>query len=576
MSINSSCQSGGSRSRRYRTRAHTSHVDETLFGTPKKLSDSEKIFSQDHGGSQSHGMSHSAPSRRRNTPKQETIKIVTKDLIRDLKVPRKDPSGMSIILSPLEFKRITSASRIRSAEEREAEMSAIRREKEAAIEASEDRKALLRQADFSRRKNEGPSDLEAEARERAQYLLEKANTQRLEQEDEIKKMNELILGAQCHAVQDAQILEKQQILNELQEEERRLDAMMEVERRKAIERQEQIEALRKEQRIIGKRQIIDQIKDRDEQRLLEEELKEQEGQEVLENLEKLQMEELQALEVKKREQRRLQLEILQINEESLRAKARKKEEERIADLMALEFTRKKMERDAEYEAEQERIKKEKEKEVARLRALQERERDHRAEQDALRARRSQEAAEREWRRKEKEQALKKAEEDERLRLARLEQVAHKEHVHAILAARERAEFERVIKAQQEEIARGREKEERLKKEQLTYSDMVRQQIREKEARTVKNRIEVFQEVEKMREEARNRQARLNEIKIKKLSELRNAGLPEKYCNEVERKNELPEPEQDNGGSTESVKEQEMKWSDLALQSLHENTPNPGS
>ncbi|XP_051959743.1 anaphase-promoting complex subunit 13 isoform X1 [Xyrauchen texanus] len=40
--------------------------------------------------------------------------------------------------------------------------------------------------------------------------------------------------------------------------------------------------------------------------------------------------------------------------------------------------------------------------------------------------------------------------------------------------------------------------------------------------------------------------------------------------------ELPEAEQDNGGSTESVKEQEMKWSDLALQSLHENTSNLGS
>lgn len=44
-----------------------------------------------------------------------------------------------------------------------------------------------------------------------------------------------------------------------------------------------------------------------------------------------------------------------------------------------------------------------------------------------------------------------------------------------------------------------------------------------------------------------------------------------YC-----QSELPEAEQDNGGSTESVKEQEMKWSDLALQSLHENTPNIGT
>lgn len=60
---------------------------------------------------------------------------------------------------------------------------------------------------------------------------------------------QLILGAQCHAVRDAQILERQQILAELQEEERRLDAMMEVDRRRALEAQEQIDELRKHQRI---------------------------------------------------------------------------------------------------------------------------------------------------------------------------------------------------------------------------------------------------------------------------------------------------------------------------------------
>jgi len=40
--------------------------------------------------------------------------------------------------------------------------------------------------------------------------------------------------------------------------------------------------------------------------------------------------------------------------------------------------------------------------------------------------------------------------------------------------------------------------------------------------------------------------------------------------------ELPEPEQDNGGTTESVREQEMKWTDLALQRLHENVPPTGN
>lgn len=60
---------------------------------------------------------------------------------------------------------------------------------------------------------------------------------------------QLILGVQCHAVRDTQIEEKKQILSELQEEDRRLDAMMEVDRRRALEVQEQIDELRKNQRL---------------------------------------------------------------------------------------------------------------------------------------------------------------------------------------------------------------------------------------------------------------------------------------------------------------------------------------
>lgn len=60
---------------------------------------------------------------------------------------------------------------------------------------------------------------------------------------------QLILGAQCQATRDAQIQEKKQIQAEMSEEEKRLDAMMEVERRKALETVEQIDELRKHQRI---------------------------------------------------------------------------------------------------------------------------------------------------------------------------------------------------------------------------------------------------------------------------------------------------------------------------------------
>ncbi|XP_041920477.1 cilia- and flagella-associated protein 45 isoform X1 [Alosa sapidissima] len=516
--------SGSSSHRRYRYRALKSQVDETLFGTPKpknSFKDSADARAQ------------SAPSEK--APKPETVRIITKDLIRDLKIPSKDPSGLSIILCPSEMERITAKSRVASKEDKEAILESQRREKEAVVDAAEERRARMRQADLSRQRNQTLSDLELEARDRAQYLLERANAMRMEQEDEVKKLNELILGAQCHAVRDRQIQEKQQILSELQEEERRLDAMMEVDRCRALETQDKIDQLRKQQRIQGKMCILKQIEERMEDRLLQDELREQEGQQMLESLERMQMEELEALERKRDDQMRLQLEIIRINEESLLAKEHKQEEERLADLRAMEYTRQKMQREAEYEAEQRRIKREKEKEVAHLRALQERDRDYKAEQDEIRARRNQEAAEREWRKKEKEQIQKKMEEEERLRIARLEQVTHKEHLLSIEAGRERVEFERVLRVQLEAIEREKGREEKHRQRVLRHADGVRQQVREREMAAVAQRRELFCEGHRLDEEARQRRQRLDVIKEKKLQELRAAGLPEKYCNEVERK-----------------------------------------
>ncbi len=66
-------------------------------------------------------------------------------------------------------------------------------------------------------------------------------------------------------------------------------------------------------------------------------------------------------------------------------------------------------------------------------------------QDEIRARRNQEAAAREWRRKETQLNLRKLEVEEKLKAARLEQVTHKEHLLSIVAGRERAEFERVLR-----------------------------------------------------------------------------------------------------------------------------------
>nr|XP_002127322.1 cilia- and flagella-associated protein 45-like [Ciona intestinalis] len=531
--VSSATSLGSKYSKRYRTKSKQSNVDESLFGSPSKT----KVVSEPD-----QQKSMVAPRRsglRSKTRKPETIQVITKDLIRNVVVPGNDPSGLTVILNPNKFGRIQQAARVRTKEEIQREYEMTKMEKDHAMEASQLRKEQMKQRELERKQNEKLSDLESEAKEKAEYLLEKANAQRLEQEDEVKHINELILNAKCHAIRDAQILEKKSVKTEMESEEKRLDTMMEIDRINAIKTQEEIEELRKHQRYAGAVQIMKQIEQNAQDRMLEQEKKDQESQQMLKYLEKLQVEDLKDLERKHQEQLVMQKEIDQINQEHQRQKELRAEQEKLAEQKVIEYMKQKAEREAEYEAEQERIRREKEKEVAKLRALQERARDHQAEQDALRAKRNQEQAEREWRKKEQTEAQKKIQADRVMKRARTEQIQSKEHFMAVQAQRERLEFERVLKEQQRLLEKDKVKEEDALKERLHHADEVRRQIRNKEQLKISERNAFFEEGIKMEEEARQRRARLDEVKKKKLDGLRKAGVPVKYCAEVERRINVP-------------------------------------
>ncbi|XP_053315912.1 cilia- and flagella-associated protein 45 [Spea bombifrons] len=528
----SSSSSNRTKSWRYRTKALYSQVDESLFGEKQHPKDNSPVAQRNESNSRK---AVSAPSMAR---KPETLRIITSDLIRDLVVPSEDPSGLSLIMPSKEFHRIKSAARVLTKEERERAIQSLREEKEAVIEAVNERKNFMKQKEMLRKKNQKLTELEEEAQKRAQYLLERANTLRMEQEDEVKTLNESILNAKCHAIRDAQLLEKKMISKEMTEEEKRLDQMMEVERQKAIKMQEEIEEKRKQERIQGRQRIIEQIGENSKTRMLLEEERDQEAQQMMQYLEELQMQEYKELEKKRQEQLQIQAEIQRINAENEKKKLEKKQQEKLIDLGILEYTKQKMAREAEYEAEQEQLKKKKEKEVARLRALQERARDHRAEQDALRAKRNQEAIERAWRQKEMEEVRKEAEINAMLRHARLEQVAQKEHFLAVQAQRDRAEFDRVLRAQQELNERERKDLEEKNSQLIKHAAELRRQVRENEQKQVLSRIAFFDEGVKLVQEANQRRARLDELKKKKLDELKMAGLPDKYCTMVERKADL--------------------------------------
>merc|ERR1712173_28477 len=112
-----------------------------------------------------------------------------------------------------------------------------------------ERKKQMKKFDIERKQGEKMNDLEQESANMAQELLAKSQAKRLEENDEIKHLNELILEAKCHAIRDAQVSEKEQLKQELQAEDTRLDTLMEIDRVNAIKQQEDVEKARNAQRV---------------------------------------------------------------------------------------------------------------------------------------------------------------------------------------------------------------------------------------------------------------------------------------------------------------------------------------
>ncbi|CAF0818971.1 unnamed protein product [Adineta steineri] len=516
---------------RYRTVNAQSEVDETLFGAPHRLETAAQMRAE----RQQNDNKQNENTTKQTVPvKKEIVRHITKDLIRDIVVPE-DKTSSSVIIDSATYERLAHAARNRPKDVRENEFRESIRLRDSIDTELDRRKKAIQGYDQQRRKNAPLDDIEQEAKEEAEYMLKRANDLRQEQEDEVKHLNELILNAKCHAIRDAQVLEKRQIKKEMTDEAQRLDMMMEIERLNALKIQEEIELRRHLQNKQGASMVMKQIEENEKDKLLKEEAREQENMAMLEYMEKLQEKDSEEYLKRKDSQKKLAQELLKANTDIEEQRAFRRQHDRLADLAILEFQKAKAAREAAQEAEIERKRAEKEKEVARLRVQQERARDLQADKDALRARREQERREREWREKEKLGVVKKKQLEEEMRFARDWQIRNKEHHLATEAARERAEFERVLKAQLAQAEKDRNQQvERVTKRHKFANDL-RDQIIRHEKQKVEERTAFFDEGARLDEQARLRRMRLDEIKTQKLNDLRRAGVPEKYCADIERK-----------------------------------------
>ena len=440
-----------------------------------------------------------------------------------------------VVLTSSDIRRMAGPSSVLSAEQVATLRKQAEADKEQVRAAANVRKAKMMKMEEERKKQLPKTESEILNQKKDQGTLSRADFLLQEEMDEVKRMNQMVLYSKCVTIRDAQIAEKMYMMKEEEEEERRHDLQYEIERIKGLQAYEEREVKRAADRKVGAKILAQQIKEREADRQRIEELRDQEREQMLKEIERMKVEEIERQTRKKEQGKKLLEEVVQANSAQIERKKLIKAAEAEEDRRIALYIKERDAKEQRLLEEKEAIAKEKEKEIARLRAQQEKAADKQAELDELRARRAQEAYEREWRENERRSQERAIAINKDMAEAREAQKQHKLKQLAVQAKMEEEEFYRIIAAN-----RMKEKEDsQLAAKQMAIrkkhkEDLIAQIAAIEEKREVAKK-EYRAEGDRMRREHAMEKAKLESIKQRKLDELLAAGVPAKYRAELERK-----------------------------------------
>eukprot|EP00750_Incisomonas_marina_P007928 INCI15082.1.p1 GENE.INCI15082.1~~INCI15082.1.p1 ORF type:complete len:502 (+),score=143.70 INCI15082.1:196-1701(+) len=433
-----------------------------------------------------------------------------------------------------EWERIKASTKIttddiRRAEEKERRERTIESQK--AAKAKRDRMAA---AEAERIKNLPKSYLQTREEREREEVRKKAAFLREESQDDVKSMNAMVQYARTVAVRDNQLKEKQlhKQLDKL--ENIRQGIIMEIDRLKKVkyyyDRQEKIRAQAKD----GRKHITKQIKQNEARKRHERVLLAEEQERMKARMAVLQHEEEEVKAHKKAQAKVMLDSILKDNAQSIEAKRRAKQLDIEEDLRIQRYQEERAAKEAAAEAEKVRLAAEREAQLSKMREQQQKVADQGAALDALRAKRAAEANERKARQRDlREAEERKAKIDELQRYRAMQQLAKEYAVEEVRREQEEA-YNRNYAVRKAQLAKTQEQEQRLHSQKVRHRDDLKRSIVERDAAR-KNSQKTFVTsghayVKKTAEEM----AALNEVKARKIEELRGMGVPEKYLSELDR------------------------------------------
>lgn len=298
---------------------------------------------------------------------------------------------------------------------------------------------------------------------------------------------------------------------------------------------EERETLKHQAQKRGAAVIVDQIKEREIERIKEQELREKEMAQMQKQVEVMREQERQAAEVKKERSAVMVKEVEEANKIALSAKAKRVNSERSEDMKIFRYNQERALKEEDRLAEERRVKAQKEFEVQKLRELQEKAQDRQAEIDALRAKRAFEEGERYSRAKELSAIELKKRQMSDLEYARKKQFMERELNMAEQAKTERDAFLKVIEEQRRTEANEREIADEKNNALRSHAQCIREQIQQNSEKKKQDRLDFLEEGKKIRQRLEDERSKVEGIKQRKMGELNELGISDKYKAELAKK-----------------------------------------
>ncbi|CAG9131219.1 unnamed protein product [Plutella xylostella] len=474
------------------------------------------------------------PIHKCEIPDYEYTMVPQKSGYRKLLVPRPPKNYYPTVMDRAEYERLKQQAQVKTKDEQLAALEAAEEAERQLAKESQERIDLLRsrlQAQPGAEAGAGGKD-ELEAPDQTTHTLNRAELLRADSLPGPRLASQVILASKCHAIRDAQLVEKQLIQQELSEEEKRLDAIMEENRVAALGRAEAGEARRRRLQLDNLAALKEQITAHDTAKIMEAERIEEESVRMNQANIAVQIDEANKLKEKLERQRQLKETLDRANAEIIYFKQLQNEEDRISNQRIALFLQQRQEREARARAERAAATAVKQKGIEHISRAQKAEQELKSELERIRNLKIQEDVEREYRRRERDAAVKRRDDMRKLHEARNNQI---KDIHRMIARE-------IAKDEQSFNDAARQNDQFLQKEKLLED--------ERKARIEKHRQEIMKQIndkERARAEQREKihsqgvalrmeqelQDKYEKMVIKqKVEDMRRQKIADKYVSEV--------------------------------------------